>query len=214
MRGTTTVPLGAIFLNVAGGAFALRVRPGIFDVVGHRIERMVAPVRIVRAAPGSRVRARRGRLCDERSVARCGGTPAARSAPRRAQPNATGAERRNGGERHDDHLPWRNAPPSQPRRQPRGRCDHVWNRLNDSALTCMTGHDTADSRSDSGLADPLAWRPLKAPSLAEFEVIATEAFRRLPKHFRASCEGVVVHVEDYADRRGARLRWASRASST
>ena len=33
--------------------------------------------------------------------------------------------------------------------------------------------------------DPLAWRPLKAPSLAEFEVIATEAFRRLPAHFRA-----------------------------
>ena len=48
------------------------------------------------------------------------------------------------------------------------------------------------------LADPLAWKPLKAPSLLEFEVIATEAFRRLPAHFRARCEGVVVHVEDYA----------------
>ena len=50
---------------------------------------------------------------------------------------------------------------------------------------------------DSSLADPLTWRPLKAPSLIEFEVIATEAFRRLPAHFRARCEGVVVHVEDY-----------------
>ena len=48
------------------------------------------------------------------------------------------------------------------------------------------------------LPDPLAWRPLKAPSLVEFEVIATEAFRGLPAHFRARCEGVVVHVEDYA----------------
>jgi predicted Zn-dependent protease with MMP-like domain len=47
-------------------------------------------------------------------------------------------------------------------------------------------------------SDPLAWRPLKAPSLVEFEVIAAEAFRRLPTHFRARCEGVVVRVEDYA----------------
>jgi predicted Zn-dependent protease with MMP-like domain len=46
-------------------------------------------------------------------------------------------------------------------------------------------------------ADPLAWRSLKAPSLVEFEVLATEAFRRLPQLFRAKCEGVVVHVEDY-----------------
>ena len=45
--------------------------------------------------------------------------------------------------------------------------------------------------------DPLSWRPLKAPSLVEFEVIATEAYRRLPARFRAKCEGVVVRVEDY-----------------
>ena len=51
---------------------------------------------------------------------------------------------------------------------------------------------------DSTLPDPLSWRPLKAPSLAEIEVIATEAFSRLPAHFRAKCEGVVIHVEDYA----------------
>ena len=56
---------------------------------------------------------------------------------------------------------------------------------------------TADA-ADSGLADPFAWRPLKAPSLAEFEVIATEAFRRLPKKFRDRCEGVVVQVDEYA----------------
>ena len=50
---------------------------------------------------------------------------------------------------------------------------------------------------DDTLPDPLSWRPLKAPSLIEFEVIATEAFRRLPARFRAKCEGVVIHVEDY-----------------
>jgi predicted Zn-dependent protease with MMP-like domain len=64
--------------------------------------------------------------------------------------------------------------------------------MNDDAPDTATGGGT-----DSGLADPMAWRPLKAPSLAEFEVIATEAFRRLPKKFRDRCEGVVVHVDDY-----------------
>jgi predicted Zn-dependent protease with MMP-like domain len=51
---------------------------------------------------------------------------------------------------------------------------------------------------DETLSDPMAWRPLKAPSLEEFEVIATEAFRKLPRHFRDKCEGVVVRVEDYS----------------
>jgi predicted Zn-dependent protease with MMP-like domain len=46
--------------------------------------------------------------------------------------------------------------------------------------------------------DPLSWQPLKAPSLLEFEAIATEAFRRLPEHFRTRCEDVVIRVEDYA----------------
>jgi len=48
------------------------------------------------------------------------------------------------------------------------------------------------------LPDPLAWRPLKAPSLAEFETIAMEAFARLPAKFRARCEDVVIRVDDYA----------------
>ena len=41
---------------------------------------------------------------------------------------------------------------------------------------------TDDGAADS-LPDPLSWRPLKAPSLLEFQVIATEAYRRLPAHF-------------------------------
>jgi predicted Zn-dependent protease with MMP-like domain len=56
----------------------------------------------------------------------------------------------------------------------------------------VTGNALKDT-----LDDPLAWRPLKAPSLAEFEEIAAEAFRRLPEHFRAKCEGVVIRVEDF-----------------
>ena len=50
---------------------------------------------------------------------------------------------------------------------------------------------------DTALPDPLAWRPLKALSLDEFEAIAVEAFRRLPHRFRDKCEGVVIRVADY-----------------
>jgi predicted Zn-dependent protease with MMP-like domain len=46
-------------------------------------------------------------------------------------------------------------------------------------------------------SDPLAWRPVKAPSLAEVEVLAEEVFRRLPQRFRALCDGLVIHVEDF-----------------
>src|SRR4030088_2726035 len=45
--------------------------------------------------------------------------------------------------------------------------------------------------------DPLAWLPVKAPSLTELEVLAEEAFRRLPKEFRAMCEGLVIQIDDF-----------------
>src|SRR3954451_17334091 len=44
---------------------------------------------------------------------------------------------------------------------------------------------------------PELWRPLKAPSLEEFEVLAIEAFRRLPDHFRALCADLVIRIEDF-----------------
>jgi predicted Zn-dependent protease with MMP-like domain len=47
-------------------------------------------------------------------------------------------------------------------------------------------------------SDPLAWRPIKAPSLAELEILASEIFRRLPRRFRDLCEGVVIQVDDFA----------------
>lgn len=46
-------------------------------------------------------------------------------------------------------------------------------------------------------ADPLAWRPLRAPSLEEMEVVASEIFQRLPANFRAKCEGLVIQVDDF-----------------
>jgi len=44
---------------------------------------------------------------------------------------------------------------------------------------------------------PEDWRLKTAPSLAEFEAIAAEAFRLLPQPFRSSCEGVVIQIDDY-----------------
>jgi len=46
-------------------------------------------------------------------------------------------------------------------------------------------------------ADPLAWRVAKAPSLADLEALAAEAYRRLPAKFRALCEGLVIQVDDF-----------------
>jgi len=43
------------------------------------------------------------------------------------------------------------------------------------------------------------WTSLHAPSLADFEALAEAAYARLPKEFRALCEGVVIRVEDFPD---------------
>jgi len=50
---------------------------------------------------------------------------------------------------------------------------------------------------DNPLSDPLAWRTVKAPSLEELEVIASEAYARLPDTFRALCTDLVIRVEDF-----------------
>lgn len=43
------------------------------------------------------------------------------------------------------------------------------------------------------------WSGTKAPTLAEFEKLAGDAFGRLPTHFRARCKGLVIRVEDFPD---------------
>lgn len=47
------------------------------------------------------------------------------------------------------------------------------------------------------LDDPQAWRPATAPSLADIEALAAEAYSRLPGHFRNLCENLVIRVEDF-----------------
>ena len=46
-------------------------------------------------------------------------------------------------------------------------------------------------------SNPLAWRTTKAPSLAEFEVMAGEVFARLPERFRDLAADVVIRVDDF-----------------
>ena len=41
------------------------------------------------------------------------------------------------------------------------------------------------------------WTSAKAPSLAEMEAMAHDEFGRLPKGFRALCEGVILRVDDF-----------------
>ena len=45
--------------------------------------------------------------------------------------------------------------------------------------------------------NPPSWHIAAAPTLAELEILAEEAFARLPDRFRALCEGLVIRVEDF-----------------
>jgi predicted Zn-dependent protease with MMP-like domain len=47
------------------------------------------------------------------------------------------------------------------------------------------------------ISDPLAWRPIKAPSLAALELLAGEVFQRLPKRFRDLAADVVIRIDDF-----------------
>lgn len=42
-----------------------------------------------------------------------------------------------------------------------------------------------------------AWRDLQAPTLAEFESLAENAYAQLPLRFRKLCEGLVIRVDDF-----------------
>jgi predicted Zn-dependent protease with MMP-like domain len=64
-----------------------------------------------------------------------------------------------------------------------------------SALGLAYNTPMASQASDD--TDPLAWRPRKAPSLDELEVLARDVFAGLPQQFRALCEGLVIRVDDF-----------------
>jgi predicted Zn-dependent protease with MMP-like domain len=64
-------------------------------------------------------------------------------------------------------------------------------------MTCRQAGIDHEIMSEKPLPHPLALRPLKAPSLAEVEALAIAAYERLPQKFRALCDGLVIHVEDF-----------------
>ena len=41
------------------------------------------------------------------------------------------------------------------------------------------------------------WHDARSPSLDELEVMAAQAYARLPKKFRDLCEGLIIRVEDF-----------------
>jgi|SRR6185437_3541511 len=41
------------------------------------------------------------------------------------------------------------------------------------------------------------WRGAMAPSLSEFEAMASQAYRRLPERFRSLCADLIIRVEDF-----------------
>ncbi|QIB33230.1 metallopeptidase family protein [Ancylobacter pratisalsi] len=47
------------------------------------------------------------------------------------------------------------------------------------------------------MSDALAWLARGAPTLAEMEIMAADAYARLPEAFRAMCGNLVIHVEDF-----------------
>ena len=46
-------------------------------------------------------------------------------------------------------------------------------------------------------SDPPALQSLKAPSLTELEVLASDAYRGLPRRFRNLCADLVIQVDDF-----------------
>ena len=48
------------------------------------------------------------------------------------------------------------------------------------------------------MADPRFWQQRMAPTLADIEALATQAWDRLPSEFRALAQDVVIRVVDFA----------------
>jgi len=44
------------------------------------------------------------------------------------------------------------------------------------------------------------WRGMIAPTLSDIDLLAAEAYARLPEHFRNLCQNLVIRVEDFPTR--------------
>jgi predicted Zn-dependent protease with MMP-like domain len=61
----------------------------------------------------------------------------------------------------------------------------------------MTGSQFGSHGYGTRAKSDMMWTTLKAPSLADMEAMAHDLFARLPARFRALCEGLIIHVEDF-----------------
>src|SRR6476469_2308400 len=43
------------------------------------------------------------------------------------------------------------------------------------------------------------WTLAKAPAVEDFQALADAAYAGLPEEFRALCEGLVIHIDDFPD---------------
>jgi predicted Zn-dependent protease with MMP-like domain len=68
----------------------------------------------------------------------------------------------------------------------------------DGSPATREGPASPATPSTDPLDNPLAWRPVKAPSLVDLEILARAVFAALPARFRALCEDLVIQVEDFA----------------
>jgi predicted Zn-dependent protease with MMP-like domain len=58
-------------------------------------------------------------------------------------------------------------------------------------------HAMSDFGDDPQTRDLQAWRGVPAPSLADIEALAADAYARLPERFRALCEDLIIRVDDF-----------------
>ena len=58
---------------------------------------------------------------------------------------------------------------------------------------------SASASAQAQASSSIGWDGAKAPSIAEFEVLAQEAFDRLPEEFRALCSDVVFNVTEFPE---------------
>jgi predicted Zn-dependent protease with MMP-like domain len=56
-----------------------------------------------------------------------------------------------------------------------------------------------DDQRDAANGDVSFWRQRLAPTLAEFEALADEAYQRLPDTFRELSKGIIIRVAEFAE---------------
>jgi len=68
-----------------------------------------------------------------------------------------------------------------------------------SAIKASASTSSASASAHAEASSSFSWDGAKAPSVAEFEVLAQEAFDGLPAEFRALCSDVIFNVTEFPE---------------